>query len=128
MKASEIRELTAEELSAKLGELKKDLFNLRLQLATNQLDNTNKINEVKHDIARINTVIREKQIAEKMTGPYDLAPAHVNRQRAASVAALGAVYFAEGKTETAMEHKPDYLRKSQAEREREEREEKEKNA
>ena len=53
MKASEIRELTAEELSAKLGELKKDLFNLRLQLATNQLDNTNKINEVKHDIARI---------------------------------------------------------------------------
>ena len=64
MKASEIRELTAEELSAKLGELKKDLFNLRLQLATNQLD-TNKINEVKHDIARINTVIREKQIAEK---------------------------------------------------------------
>ena len=65
MKASEIRELTAEELSEKLGELKKDLFNLRLQLATNQLDNTNKINEVKHDIARINTVIREKQIAEK---------------------------------------------------------------
>lgn len=65
MKASEIRELTVEELSAKLGELKKDLFNLRLQLATNQLDNTNKINEVKHDIARINTVIREKQIAEK---------------------------------------------------------------
>ena len=128
MKASETRELTAEELAAKLGDLKKDLFNLRLQLATNQLDNTNKINEVKHDIARINTVIREKQIAEKMTVPYDLAPAHVNRQRAASVAALGAVYFAEGKTETAMEHKPDYLRKSQAEREREEREEKEKNA
>ena len=62
MKASEIRELTAEELSAKLGELKKDLFNLRLQLATNQLDN---INEVKHDIARVNTVIREKQLAEK---------------------------------------------------------------
>lgn len=65
MKASEIRELTPEELSAKLGELKKDLFNLRLQLATNQLDNTNKINEVKHDIARVNTVIREKQLAEK---------------------------------------------------------------
>ena len=72
--------------------------------------------------------VYEKQIAEKMTVPYDLAPAHVNRQRAASVAALGAVYFAEGKMETAMEHKPDYLRKSQAEREREEREEKEKNA
>ena len=65
MKASEIRALTAEELTAKLGDLKKALFNLRLQLATNQLDNTNKINEVKHDIARVNTVIREKQLAEK---------------------------------------------------------------
>ena len=65
MKASESRELTAEELAAKLGDLKKDLFNLRLQLATNQLDNTNKITEVKRDIARVNTVIREKQLAEK---------------------------------------------------------------
>ena len=65
MKASEIRELTAEELSAKLGELKKDLFNLRLQHATNQLDNTNKISEVKRDIARVNTVLRELQLAGK---------------------------------------------------------------
>lgn len=65
MKASEIRKLSAEELAAKLGDLKKDLFNLRLQLATNQLDNTNKITEVKRDIARVNTVIREKQLAEK---------------------------------------------------------------
>ena len=65
MKAYEIRELTDEELSANFVELKKDRFNLRLQLATNQLDNTNKINEVKHDIARVNTVIREKQLAEK---------------------------------------------------------------
>ena len=64
----------------------------------------------------------EKQLAETLTVPYCFAPAHVNRQRAASVAALGAVYFAEGKTETAAEHKPDYLRKSQAEREREEKE------
>ncbi len=65
MKASEIRALSAEELAAKLGDLKKDLFNLRLQLATNQLDNTNKITEVKRDIARVNTVIREKQLADK---------------------------------------------------------------
>lgn len=63
-----------------------------------------------------------KQIEETMTVSYRFAPAHVNRQRAAAVAALGAVYFAEGRTETAMEHGPDYLRKSQAEREREERE------
>ncbi len=50
--------------------------------------------------------------------PVEFAPAHLNRQRAASVAALGAVYLAEGRTETAAEHKPEYLRKSQAERER----------
>ena len=62
------------------------------------------------------------RIEETLTVGALFAPAHVNRQRASAVAALGAVYFKEGKTETAMEHKPDYLRKSQAEREREERE------
>ena len=66
--------------------------------------------------------VHEKLIAERMTVPFDFAPANVNRQRAAFVAALGAVYFAEGKIETAADHGPDYLRKSQAEREREERE------
>lgn len=65
MKVNEIRNLSAEELNTKLADLKKDLFNLRLQLATNQLDNTNKIKEVKHDIARVNTVIREQSLAEK---------------------------------------------------------------
>ena len=65
MKAKEIRELTADELQNKLAELKKDLFNLRLQLATNQLDNVNKITEVKRDIARVNTVLRELQLAAK---------------------------------------------------------------
>lgn len=69
--------------------------------------------------------VYKAQVEEKMTVPFAFAPAHVNRQRGASVAALGAVYYAEGKTETAEEHKPDYLRKSQAEREREEREGKE---
>ena len=61
-------------------------------------------------------------IAEKMTVPYSFAPAHVNKQRAAAVAALGEIYYRQGKTETAMEHVPDYLRVSQAERERAERE------
>lgn len=65
------------------------------------------------------------QVEEKMTVPFDFAPAHVNRQRGASVASLGAVYYAEGRIEEAKDHKPDYLRKSQAEREREEREGKE---
>ena len=61
-------------------------------------------------------------IAEELEVPYSLAPAHVNKQRAAAVAALGLIYYREGKTETAMEHVPDYLRVSQAERERAERE------
>ena len=65
MKASEIRELSAEELNAKLGDLKKDLFNLRLQHAVNQLDNSNKIVEVKRDIARIKTIIRERELAAR---------------------------------------------------------------
>ena len=61
-------------------------------------------------------------IAEKMTVPYSFAPAHVNKQRAAAVAALGEIYYRQGKTETAMELVPDYLLVSQAERERAERE------
>ena len=60
MKASELRELSAEQLNAKLGELKEELFNLRFQLAVNQLDNPHKITDVKHDIARVLTVLREK--------------------------------------------------------------------
>ena len=63
MKAKEIRELTAEELQNKLAELKKDLFQLRLQHATNQLENPVRINEVKRDIARVKTIIREQQLA-----------------------------------------------------------------
>lgn len=62
--------------------------------------------------------VYKDMLIQKLKIPYQFAPAHVNRQRGASVAALGAVYFSEGKIETAAEHKPDYLRKSQAERER----------
>ena len=65
MKAKEIRELTAEELSTKLTELKKELFNLRLQLALNQLENPTRIADVKRDIARVNTILREHQLTEK---------------------------------------------------------------
>lgn len=62
------------------------------------------------------------KLAESMKVPYGFAPAHCNRQSAASVAALGAVYYAQGKTVTAAEHQPEYLRMSQAERERAEAE------
>lgn len=58
-------------------------------------------------------------IMQNMKVPFTFAPANNNHQRAASVAALGAVYFAEGKTVSAAMHQPEYLRKSQAERERE---------
>ena len=67
MKAQELRELSAEQLGAKLKELKQELFNLRFQHAINQLDNPHKITEVKRDIARVLTVINEgkKNAAEK---------------------------------------------------------------
>ena len=65
MKAKEIRELSVEELEVKLTELKKDLFNLRLQNATNQLDNPTRIADVKRDIARVNTILRERALADK---------------------------------------------------------------
>ena len=63
MKATEVRKMSAAELDSKLVELKKDLFQLRLQHATNQLDNPVKIAEVKRDIARVKTIIREQQLA-----------------------------------------------------------------
>lgn len=62
MKASEIRELTADELNSKLADLKAELFNLRFQLAINQLDNPMRISVVKKDIARVKTVIRENEL------------------------------------------------------------------
>ena len=65
MKTQELRELSVEQLNEKVLELKKDLFNLRLAHATNQLDNPTKIADVKRDIARIKTVIRERQLAAK---------------------------------------------------------------
>lgn len=64
--------------------------------------------------------VHENALRERIKIPFQFAPAHLNRQRAASVASLGEVYLSEGKTETAMEHTPNYLRKAQAERELEE--------
>ena len=63
MKANEVRKMSASELESKLVDLKNDLFNQRLQHATNQLDNPVRIAEVKKDIARVKTNIREQQLA-----------------------------------------------------------------
>ena len=63
MKASDLRDLSVEELQTKLTELKTELFNLRFQLAVNQLENSNRLGAVKKDIARVSTVIRQREIA-----------------------------------------------------------------
>ena len=60
MKAAELQKLSVEELNAKLKELKGELFNLRFQHAVNQLENPHKMTEVKRDIARVMTVLNEK--------------------------------------------------------------------
>jgi len=62
MKASEVKELNTAELESKLKDLKAELFNLRFQLAINQLDNPMRVSAVKKDIARVKTVLRENEI------------------------------------------------------------------
>jgi large subunit ribosomal protein L29 len=65
MKASEIREMSVDELNEKLVSLKEELFNLRFQLAVNQLENTARLKAVKKDIARIKTTLRAAELAEQ---------------------------------------------------------------
>ena len=62
MKAKEIRQMSETELNTQLNELKAELFNLRFQLATGQLDNPLKIKTVRKDIARVKTIIREREL------------------------------------------------------------------
>ena len=63
MKPAEIRELSAEDLQAKLQEARAELFNLRFQMATSQLDNTARVKQVKKDIARIQTEMRARELS-----------------------------------------------------------------
>jgi len=62
MKANEIRKMSSEDLNNKVTELKNELFNLRFRLATGQLDNPSSIKNVKRDIARVKTIIREREL------------------------------------------------------------------
>ena len=64
MKVTELRELSTAELTEKLTESKKELFNLRFQNAINQLDNPKRIGDVKKTIARINTIIHERELED----------------------------------------------------------------
>ncbi|MGL5174237.1 MAG: 50S ribosomal protein L29 [Olsenella sp.] len=67
MKYQDIKELTDEELAKKLEDGRAELFNLRFQMATNQLDNTARVKSVKHDIARVQTEMRVRQLAAEKT-------------------------------------------------------------
>ncbi|MBO2518216.1 MULTISPECIES: 50S ribosomal protein L29 [Limnochorda] len=67
MKAEELRDLTSEELAQKVADLKEELFNLRFQMATGQLDNPMRLRAVRRDIARVRTVMRERELAEQPT-------------------------------------------------------------
>ena len=64
MKASEIKEMSVDELNEKLSNLKEELFNLRFQLAINQLDNPMRISAVKKDIARVKTILHENKAGD----------------------------------------------------------------
>ena len=100
------------------------------QMAVPMEEMISKLNEYQQPVTFLGdgVPVFTDMIAEKLKVPYSFAPAHVNKQRAAAVAALGLIYYKEGRTQTAMEHIPDYLRVSQAEREREERQKKEREA
>jgi large subunit ribosomal protein L29 len=65
-KAAELRELPDDELVARMESGKEELFNLRFQLATGQLDNPARMRQVRHDVARIATVLREREIEQEL--------------------------------------------------------------
>jgi large subunit ribosomal protein L29 len=73
-KAEELRSMDVGELEGRLAEAKQELFNLRFQIVTGQLDNSARIGQVKKDVARINTVLREREIeeAESLEGASDV--------------------------------------------------------
>ena len=97
---------------------------IKMQMAVSIEELAERLNRYRRPVVFLGdgVPVFETYIREQINVPYTFAPAHVNKQRAAAVAALGEIYYKEGKTETAAEHRPDYLRLSQAERERMERE------
>ena len=65
MKAEEIREWENSEIDARLGELKQELFRLKFKMATMQLENPRLINDIRRDIARLHTILRERELAKQ---------------------------------------------------------------
>lgn len=90
------------------------------QCAVDILDIAAKVNELNENVVFLGdgVPVHRAVLEEKIKVSYQFAPLHLNRQSAASVAALGMIYMEEGKIEDAKDHKPIYLRQSQAERER----------
>ena len=66
MKVKEIRDLTTEQIVAKIKETKEELFNLRFQQATGNLEKPSRIRDLRHDVARLNTVLRERELKEEV--------------------------------------------------------------
>lgn len=63
MKSSEVRDLSVDELQTRLAEVKEELFNLRFQNATGQLDNYKRLGELRRDVARIKTILRQRELS-----------------------------------------------------------------
>lgn len=101
-----------------------DLKVLEGQMAISIDELVEKINQWNREVIFLGdgVPVFQKVLEEKVTVPFAFAPAHMNKQRAGAVAALGLRYAKEGRMQSAAEHQPDYLRLSQAERERAERE------
>lgn len=97
---------------------------IKMQMAVSIEELAERLNRYRRPVVFLGDAVPvyENVLAEKLTVPYSFAPAYMNRQRAAVVGTLGIQYYKSGKFETAEEHRPDYLRVSQAERERAQRE------
>ena len=97
---------------------------IKMQMAVSLEELAERLNRYRRPVVFLGdgVPVYENVLAEKLTVPYSFAPAYMNRQRAAVVGTLGIQYYKAGKFETAEEHRPDYLRVSQAERERAQRE------
>lgn len=97
---------------------------MKMQMAISVEELINRLNAYGRPVVFLGdgVPVYKNALAEGLKVPYSFAPSYMNRQRASAVGALGIEYFKKGKYETAMEHQPDYLRVSQAERERAERE------
>jgi large subunit ribosomal protein L29 len=99
-KASDLGLLDGDELAARLGDSRRELFNLRFQLATGQLDNPARMGQVRHDVARILTVLREREILEA-EGAYVQPTAEQHESALANLAAEDAAVAAKAEARAA---------------------------